>query len=64
MLVGEMGVTPVSSEEGFPSLHSYLENLKAPMPLRRKVSLIVRNVLRRILPRPAACCGHPGEPGC
>ncbi len=47
-----------------PSPGSYLENLRAPMPLRRKVRLIARNVLRRIVPRPSTCCGHPGEPGC
>jgi len=47
-----------------PSVGSYLDNLRTPMPLRRKVLLLVRNLARRIVPRPATCCGHPGEPGC
>ncbi len=47
-----------------PSSGSYLANLRAPMPLGRKVRLIVRNVGRRLVPRPSACCGNHGEPGC
>ncbi len=47
-----------------PSPQSYLENLRAPLPLRTKIALIARNVLRRFFPKPSTCCGHPGEPGC
>jgi hypothetical protein len=52
------------SNEDRPSPHSYLQNLKTPMPPGRKVRTIARNVFRRLLPRPSTCCGHPGEPGC
>lgn len=38
-------------------------NLTQPMPLRRKVRLVVRNVRIRVKMR-QPCCGHPGEPGC
>jgi hypothetical protein len=40
---------------------SFLANLRQPMPLGRKLRLLMKNRLR--FP-PAPCCGHPGEPGC
>ncbi len=52
------------SEEKPPTTGSYLENLRAPMPLGRKLRLIARNAARRVFPKPTTCCGHPGEPGC
>jgi hypothetical protein len=41
----------------------FFTNLDQPMPLRLKVSKLVRNLWRRVILR-QACCGHPGEPGC
>lgn len=52
------------SDSEKPSPGAYLGNLRAPMPLGRKARLVLRNVMRRVVPRPSACCGHPGEPGC
>lgn len=42
---------------------AYLENLRADMPVSRKLAAVVRNMARRLFP-PRTCCGHPGEPGC
>ena len=38
-------------------------NLSQPMPLGRKIRLVVRNEKIRFKTR-SLCCGHPGEPGC
>jgi len=38
-----------------------MANLRQPVPLGRKLRLLIRNRLR--VP-PTPCCGHPGEPGC
>ncbi|UCH87014.1 MAG: hypothetical protein JSU97_01010 [Dehalococcoidia bacterium] len=46
-----------------PSLKAMLSNLKAPMPLGRKVRRLVANNWTKIRSR-SSCCGHPGEPGC
>ncbi len=46
-----------------PSLRAIFTNLQAPMPLRRKVWLLVRNNWIKIITR-SSCCGHYGEPGC
>ena len=46
-----------------PSLRSIFTNMAAPMPLHRKLWLVVRNSLSR-LKNGRTCCGHPGEPGC
>ncbi|MBN1219381.1 MAG: hypothetical protein JXM69_10665 [Anaerolineae bacterium] len=40
-----------------------LENLRRPMPLRRKVKLFLRNNWLKIRTR-SDCCGNYGEPGC
>lgn len=40
-----------------------LDNLRQPMPLRRKVRLIVRNNWIKLRTR-SDCCGNYGEPGC
>ncbi len=42
---------------------AFLKNMAAPMPLRRKLYLTLRNVLLKMARR-QTCCGHPGEPGC
>jgi hypothetical protein len=34
-----------------------------PMPLGKKISLLLRNNIVKIKNR-QDCCGHPGEPGC
>ena len=46
-----------------PSLRAYFTNLRQPMPLPRKVFLLIRNAGRRITTM-SNCCGHPGQPGC
>jgi hypothetical protein len=40
---------------------AFMANLRQPMPLGRKLRLLLRNRLRF---SPEFCCGHPGEPGC
>jgi hypothetical protein len=46
-----------------PSLRAFFTNLSAPMPLGRKIKLLLRNNAIKIVRR-QDCCGHPGEPGC
>jgi hypothetical protein len=46
-----------------PSIASFFTNLQAPMPLGRKVRLLLRNNWIKIR-RQSNCCGHYGEPGC
>ena len=48
---------------GGPSPSAFSRNLKVPMPLGRKVRLVVRNTAIKFKTR-QNCCGHPGEPGC
>lgn len=48
-----------------PPRFSFQENFargKGPLPL--KLLQVGLNLLRRVFPRPSACCGHYGEPGC
>lgn len=40
-----------------------LENMRQPMPLRRKLRHVVRNYWIRVRTR-SSCCGNYGEPGC
>ena len=40
-----------------------LRNLRQPMPLGRKIKLVVRNTALKFRTG-TGCCGHPGEPGC
>ena len=40
-----------------------LQNLRQPMPLGRKVGLVLRNNWTKLRTR-SACCGNYGEPGC
>ncbi len=49
------------STHGTPG--AFLQNLRAPMPLGRKIHLVFRNSWIKIS-RGQSCCGHPGEPGC
>ena len=46
-----------------PAPQEFLENLRRPMPLRRKLRLIARNNWIKIRTR-SDCCGNYGEPGC
>jgi hypothetical protein len=46
-----------------PSPRAFLTNLSVPMPLWRRVRLLLRNMAIRVVKR-QNCCGHPGEPGC
>lgn len=41
----------------------FIANLRAEMPLGRKLHLLRRNLWIKISMR-QHCCGHPGEPGC
>jgi hypothetical protein len=46
-----------------PVPQGFLENLRQPMPLRRKLRLIARNNWIKIRSG-SNCCGNHGEPGC
>ena len=46
-----------------PSRSAFLDNLRKPMPLDRKLKLLAANTWIKISIR-QSCCGHPGEPGC
>jgi hypothetical protein len=48
---------------GGPSPDAFMRNLRVPMPLGRKVRLVIRNTALKAKTR-QNCCGHPGEPGC
>ena len=50
-----------NNRRGTPS--ETLANLRQPMPLGRKLYLIVRNTWLKIRTG-SSCCGNPGEPGC
>jgi hypothetical protein len=49
------------NRHGTPS--ETLQNLRQPMPLGRKIKLVLRNIWIRIRTR-SGCCGNYGEPGC
>jgi hypothetical protein len=38
--------------------------LAQPMPLTRKIRLVIKNISRRFYPELSDCCGNHGEPGC
>jgi hypothetical protein len=46
-----------------PGIKDFFTNLKIPMPLGKKISLLLRNNAIKIIKR-QNCCGHPDEPGC
>ena len=46
-----------------PNLKTAVDNLKQPLPIKRKICLFIKNSLIKIT-RLKSCCGHPGEPGC
>lgn len=55
--------TVVCSEPRQPTPDAFIRNIQQPMPLARKIRLLVRNGSLKIV-RLRSCCGHPGEPGC
>ena len=46
-----------------PNIKDAVNNLSKPMPLSKKISLLLRNNAYKLL-NLKGCCGHPGEPGC
>ena len=77
-LIGRMGFTEAhptqlnrtgpseaatQGELTMPDLRAIFTNLKAPMPLGRKLRRILANNRAKLRNR-STCCGHPGEPGC
>jgi hypothetical protein len=40
-----------------------IQNLRQPMPMGRKIKLVLRNSLTKLNTR-SSCCGNYGEPGC
>jgi len=46
-----------------PTVKGIVSNLSTPMPLTRKISLLLKNNTYKLL-NFKNCCGHPGEPGC
>ena len=46
-----------------PDVKKFMTNLSAPMSLKKKLSLLIKNNTYKIVNR-ETCCGHPGEPGC
>lgn len=52
-----------SGKKDRPGIREFLTNLSGPMPLGKKISLLLRNNAVKIKNR-RDCCGHPGEPGC
>jgi len=52
-----------NSDDSRKSYRNFLTNMDAPMPLPRKLFLLVRNLSIRAIKR-QNCCGHDGEPGC
>ena len=60
----ERGSQPQGRHGGTgPRRRAFLTNMSAPMPIHRKIYLVLRNNLTKIR-RGQSCCGHPGEPGC
>jgi hypothetical protein len=46
-----------------PSISAFFTNMSVPMPIHRKLYLVIRNTMIKIVKR-QGCCGHHGEPGC
>jgi hypothetical protein len=46
-----------------PNVRAALSNLRAPMPIGRKIQRLVANNWTKLHTR-SNCCGHYGEPGC
>lgn len=46
-----------------PNVKAVVNNISKPMPLAKKLSLLIKNNAYK-LAHLKNCCGHPGEPGC
>jgi len=46
-----------------PNVKDVATNLSKPMPLIKKITLLIRNNANKLF-NFKNCCGHPGEPGC
>ncbi|KPJ98183.1 MAG: hypothetical protein AMJ60_09185 [Desulfobacterales bacterium SG8_35] len=46
-----------------PNVKDVVSNLAKPMPLTKKLSLLIKNNTYKLV-KFKNCCGHPGEPGC
>jgi len=46
-----------------PDVRKVVGNLAKPMPLTKKISLLLKNNAKKLV-NLKSCCGHPGEPGC
>jgi hypothetical protein len=46
-----------------PSLSAFFKNMSVPIPIHRKLYLVVHNTMIKIVKR-QSCCGHHGDPGC
>ena len=46
-----------------PNVKAVVSNLSKPMPLAKKLSLLIKNNTVKLV-NLQNCCGHPGEPGC
>jgi hypothetical protein len=51
------------SEQRHGTPQETLENLRQPMPITRKLRLVLRNNLIKLRTR-QSCCGNHGQPGC
>jgi len=49
--------------ENKPDPKAFVDNLKGPMPIQKKLFFLLKNNARKIITA-KTCCGHPGEPGC
>jgi hypothetical protein len=46
-----------------PNPKEFVKNFSSSIPLKKKISLAVRNNIYKLF-HLKNCCGHPGEPGC
>ena len=46
-----------------PSPDAFRKNLAVPMPLPKKIGLVIKHGTLKIV-KLKGCCGHHGEPGC
>jgi hypothetical protein len=55
--------SPMCIKKKKPNVKDIVSNFSAPMPLTKKISLLIRNNAYKLF-NLKNCCGHPGEPGC
>ncbi len=46
-----------------PDLEAFVDNLKAPVPIHKKLFFFLKNNAKKFVTA-KSCCGNPGEPGC